>query len=137
MRELDPGHLYRPDCYPAQEYRPVRQFHNVVQFRKRIGEGYPGNKGEPCDGTTTQELFRIAIARSLYVDGQEHHQANQGVIACCRHALFELEQRASERRGKAYLEEWMKDFLTADMDAPIEQHPPCSTCGHIHCRIYK
>lgn len=137
MHELDPGHLYRPDCYPAQEGQPVRQFHNVVQFRKRIGDDYPGNTGKPCDGTSTQELLRIIVARSSYVDGQEHHQANHGVIACCRHALFELEIRAAGRRGEDYRRRWMKDFLSADMDAPIEQHPPCHTCGHIHCRKHQ
>lgn len=140
MRVLDPGHLYRPDCYPSKEEQEVRQFHNAIQFRKRIGEGYPGNTGEPTDGTSTQELFRIAIDRAKYVHCQSPHRANTTVIALARTAIYELEYRAAERRGPEYLEQWPRDYCSAVgpvLGKFIEDLHACTTCGHILCRRHE
>ena len=76
MKILDPGHRYRLQRYPAQEeHGPCDpEMPLDVVFRKRVGPGYEPNTGSPYNGTTTQELLRVIINRSQYVDAQDHHK---------------------------------------------------------------
>lgn len=137
MKELDPGHSYFADVYPAIEGKPPAAGTLVyVDFRKRIGEGYPGNEGSPVDGTTTQELLRIIIHRTKYVDAQESHPANSKVIRSARDSIYSLEFRAASRRGGEYLSRWQNglwDLRKGHLDFAIEDVSTCQTCGHILC----
>ena len=152
MIELEPGHRYRYQVYPAVEEHGPPPATNMddVTFRKRVGPGYPGNEGHRYAGTSTQELLRIVIARSKYVDGQEQHVANRRLIEHCRVSLYELESRAARRRGEAYLNRWVAELtvwyagvtLTKPRSiplsfafgaVPIEDLPPCPICAHVLC----
>ena len=139
MREIDPGHRYVVQTYPAVETDgPQDKTITCLTFRKRIGPRYPGNEGEPYDGTTTQELLRVIIARSRYVNNQEPHNANTHLIRSARMSILELEQRATARRGAAYLQRWeedLRDWLYDRND--IEVALPCAVCGHIFCRRHE
>jgi hypothetical protein len=132
MIELDLGHLYLADHYPAKEsdYNEAAGYNRSrIQFRKRIGKDYPGNEGSFKDGTSTQELLRIIIKRALYVDGQEQHKANKSLVDRCRQSLEELEKRAALRRGSDYYKNWIRN----PFKFPIEDIPVCKICGHIFC----
>lgn len=133
MIELDPGHRYEAEHYPAIEGRTgaTGLDRTIIQFRKRIGEGYPGNLGSPKDGTSTQDLLRILIKRALYVDGQDSHPANKSLIERCQQSIFDLEERAAFRRGSEYYRNWFKEISRTRLN--IEDIPVCKVCGHIFC----
>lgn len=95
MKETDPGHSYLFDNYPARESLGEVNHKQIIHFRKRIGADYPGNNGTPYYGTSTQELLRVIIARSKYVNNQEFHQANINLIRNARESLLDLEKRAA------------------------------------------
>lgn len=139
MKIHDPGHIFSIENYPPKEenypIHPEYARESHIQFRKRIGEDYPGNTGLPYSGTTTQELLRVIIERLKYVDNQIQHKANQDTIERCQHSIFDLEMRAAERRGKEYLKLWIIDLYRYRSDeGGIEEAKPCPICGHIFCR---
>ena len=134
MRTMDPGHNYQIDLYPAKEETGFTDQVYSIFFRKRIGEKYPGNWGPSYNGTTTQELLRVIISRSLYVDNQESHPANKALIQRSRYSLSELEFRAAERRGHSYERQFRRDLDSWLMAYTIEEAMPCGICGHIFCR---
>lgn len=156
MHEIEPGHRYRYQVYPAlEEQGPVYSTdRDEVTFRKRIGDGYPGNVGHRYAGTSTQELLRVVVARSKYVDGQEQHVANRHLIGRARMSLYDLESRTARRRGEAYLNRWNAELLvwyvgqthvnlravpltSSFADVPIEELEPCPVCAHVLCWRYE
>jgi len=139
MKEINPGHIFQIDNYPAREsdypIPPESMIQNYISFRKRVGNKYPGNGEYIFNGTSTQELLRVIIARSLYVNNQEPHIANEHLIQYCSNAIEDLEFRAAERRGSDYLEQFTADlnqFLYKGHN--IESAETCQICGHIFCR---
>jgi len=115
VKVLDPGHRYALASIDGDVVQ-------VLTFVKREGPGYPGNAGAHA-GTTTQEVLRALVDRTLYVDGQIPAPENAQVLALLREAILLLEQRAARRHGLA---------LGAVAEG-IEQLPACPTCGHVTC----
>lgn len=128
MKESDPGHIYRLDMLDRPDYLNQLSYDDKVTltFVKREGEHYPGNKGK-YPGTTTQEVLRALIKRTLYVNNQIPSEHNLIVIKLLRDCLLELEVRAYKLSG---LTGWHGE------DDFIEDWPTCPTCGHLQawCR---
>lgn len=115
MTIIDPGHMYSLECYDG----------NIIQilgFMKREGPGYPGNVGT-YPGTNIQEVIRVLINRTMYLNNQIYSRFNGSVIQHLRGALIDLEQRAAIRHGANFT-------VSGDY---IEQIPTCKICGHIVC----
>lgn len=125
MKEsADPGHSYFVDVYDGvinnKKILPII-------FMKRVGEGYPGNEGEPHPGTNCQEVIRVLIDRMKYLQNQIPCQHNLIVMQKLRECLWLFEDRAAERHG----------FASHDIDfrpENIEEENYCTTCGHIMCK---
>lgn len=123
MEVVDPGHYYNLRVLDASEIdHPI--FGVELCFVKREGEGYPGNVGHHA-GTTSQEVLRALIDRSIYVDNQIPDPANAIVLRCLREALWELELRAAKRHGRSF---------THYPVLKIETFPTCEKCNHIGCK---
>lgn len=85
------------------------------------------NTGDPHPGTNCQELIRILIDRTRYLNAQIPHENNKAIMHHLRAALWLFEDRVAERHGFASHD---FDFTTED----IELEPTCKTCGHIICK---
>ena len=116
MEVLDAGHRYLLKSYDGGKEQEL-------QFMKREGARYPGNVGH-CSGTNMQEVLRVLIHRTQYLNRQEYSAFNEVIVGHLRAALIALEQRAAERHGLI--------FFPARTD--IENIPTCPTCGHVVCR---
>lgn len=115
MKVLDPGHRYALASIDGDAGQ-------VLSFVKREGPGYPGNAGSH-PGTTTQEVLRALLDRTLYVEAQISAPENALVLAHLREAILLLEQRAARRHG-----------LPLETTAEgIEDLPACLRCGHVVC----
>lgn len=139
MRVLDPGHNYELTAYDVPEEFNGRVW-QPLQFMKRIGDGYPGNTGEPHAGTNCQEVLRALIDRVKYLEQQVHSVHNGDVIVHLRHALFAFEIRAAKRRGEEYFTAWRervhndrREKFSKMLNQDVEDIPTCPTCGHIFC----
>ena len=97
MEVLDPGHRYRLQTLDEQPVSSLLLFE--LQFVKRIGEGYPGNKGIPEEGTILQDVLRCCIDRVKYLDNQKPHQSNLRLLEYLRWSIKELELRAAKMHG--------------------------------------
>lgn len=151
MKELDPGHVFeltslapRPceggahgDPSRCAEHgglyieadghcrRQLSRPSTQLVFVKRQGPKFPGNVGEH-PGTTTQEVLRALIARTIYVDQQEPSEVNRHVLKQLRTSIVLLEQRAAMRACRGLSE--------AFLNSPEpELFATCSTCGHVEC----
>ena len=118
MTILEPGHVYLADCYDAQ-------MTIMTTFMKRVGQKYPGNTGAPHGGTNMQEILRMLIDRTKYLDRQESHEENKRNLERMREIIIDLEQRAARRHGR---------ILEISSPETIEEDETCRTCGHIACR---
>jgi hypothetical protein len=118
VRVLDPGHLFSLVPLDGDEQQ-------LLRFVKRQGPKYPGNSSAYV-GTTTQEVLRALIARTLYVDGQESNPLNHLVLRNLREALRMLEMRAAKRADRVLSPEFM--FSTEP-----ETYTTCKRCGHVEC----
>lgn len=116
MKVIDPGHLFELSVLDGDT--PQR-----LQFVKRMGEKFPGNRSAYC-GTTIQEVLRAVISRIKYLDGQIHDCANGRVIEHLRASIEELEKRAAKR----HMRQWHTPML------PIEEMATCPHCLHIGCQ---
>lgn len=96
----------------------------VLRFVKRVGPLYPGNERPEWAGTTTQEVLRALIARTIYVDGQLPNRCNALVLSNLRASLWALEDRAADRHNRP--RPW-RDRVD------VENIPTCASCGHIGC----
>lgn len=123
MRVIDNGHRYSLDHLDTNGH-PREQ---TLTFVKRVGEEYPGNFGEPHQGTTTQDVLRALIDRTRYVNAQVPHPANARAMRHMREALRALESRAAERRNDAHA------MLAVEMSDEPEWLSTCATCGHVFC----
>jgi hypothetical protein len=136
MKILDPGHIYSPDRYAAQEGKPQDSSPiQFIAFMKRIGPGYPGNEGNPIDGSNCQEVIRVLIDRVKYLNNQIDCLENALTLADLRAILFRFEVRAARRRGETYHKLWNNRWfrLQNQKSTMIEDIPACETCGHILC----
>lgn len=117
MEVIDPGHEYIVENVgDANKQR--------VLFVKNRGEKYPGNHGDPHGGTICQELLRVLIDRTAYLNGQGSCAETEYALANLRSALAWFEFRAARCRG---------DHIELDHADQLEAEPACPTCGHCHC----
>lgn len=115
MRVIDPGHVYECDSYDGGE--AIR-----ITFMKREGAKYPGNVGSH-PGTNLQEVMRVLIHRTRYLDNQDQDACNAYVIDDQRSSIRNLEMRAARRHGRP----------NPSFTAAPETMPTCGICGHIVC----
>lgn len=121
MRVVDAGHEYLLDSYDGGE--PVR-----LIFVKREGEGYPFNVGHH-PGTNCQEVIRALIDRVQYLQKQIPCEENERIINDLRSCLWNFENRAAKRHGRAFVFPWREQYQTL----AVEEQPTCAGCGHIGC----
>jgi rubrerythrin len=118
MQVRDPGHKYALDQLDDVDNHRLR-----LDFVKRMGEKYPGNKTS-SPGTNLQEVFRACIDRICYLNNQERDWRNETIIHDLRMAIWLLEVRAAERHNRK---------LSSDIFDKIEKESTCRFCGHICC----
>lgn len=117
MKVIDPGHHYQLDGVGHQ------LFIQDVTFVKNEGDKYPGNVGHH-GGVLTQELLRVCIDRTKYLNDQGSCLETEMALAAMRQALAWYEVRAARCRG-THIE-------GAHIDA-LDNAPVCATCGHNQC----
>jgi hypothetical protein len=96
----------------------------MIVFVKNRGDKYPGNIGEPHGGTLNQELIRILIDRTAYLNDQGSCMETENALAALRQALAWFEVRAARCRG---------DMVELKHASHLETLPICETCGHTFC----
>lgn len=121
MKIKDLGHCYSVDVYP-HDGQSVTNSEFTFQFIKRIGERFPGNTGEPRDGTNCQELLRVLIDRCIYLNKQIPCDETERIIEHLRIALMLFERRAERIKG----------YEPMVFEYPVEKIQPCKLCGHIY-----
>lgn len=119
MRVLDPGHHYLVDNYDDETIE------QEILFMKRIGEKYLPNQGPPHGGTNCQEMLRVLIDRTSYLNEQKPHKNNHAIVGKLLECLWLFEDRAAEQHR---IDQF--DFRPGDM----ELAPVCRTCGHVICK---
>lgn len=121
MRIIDPGHKYSLDILDGIDAANMQEVQLFI-FVKREGENYPGNKGA-YSGSISQEVIRMLINRTKYVNSQIKFLENTLVIWLLRVILWLLEFRAHRTRNKILLINICN----------IENISACKKCGHILC----
>lgn len=114
MKILDIGHIYELSSYDGEIYQ-------TLQFMKREGSNYPYNTSS-YPGTNCQEVIKVLIDRTKYLDLQKPAPENQIILNGLRNALLGFELRAARRHERAPL-----------IVFPIEAMQSCIICGHINC----
>lgn len=129
MKTTDPGHCYMIDDYPGDPDSTTNAMDSeqLVVFMHKVGDRYPGNQGEPYDGTNCQELLRVLIHRCLYLNEQIPCQETTDIISSLRNDLRSFETRAARIHGLKILSEIL-------FRVDIENVPVCRRCGHVICR---
>lgn len=117
MRVIDPGHEYEAEGVATP-------FIQRIVFVKNRGEKYPGNTGEPHGGVLCQELLRILIDRTAYLNAQGSCAETEHALANLRSALGWYEARAARCRG---------DHINLPHADSLEREPTCPVCGHNAC----
>lgn len=92
MEILDVGHRYALRAFDGHSVQ-------TLTFSKRVGPGYPGNEGEPYEGTNCQEVLLALINRVKYLDNQKPCNENRVILGLLRGALTLFELRAARRKG--------------------------------------
>ncbi len=130
MKVLDPGHQYELEMLdvPTIVEKGTYVAIPTLQFVKREGPGYPGNKGH-YHGTNIQEVLRVLIDRIQYLQGQKECPENRMILRHLRHCIMLLEQRAARRHGD------MMRMSEVPLEG-IESMTTCKTCGHIRCNVH-
>lgn len=88
-----------------------------------------GNSDVRYSGVNIQEVLRVLIDRTKYLDGQIRHPINGTSINAYRNVIRLLESRAAERHGRdrepfSYNSRLCRDIETLDA---------CKRCGHLLC----
>jgi hypothetical protein len=117
MKIIDPGHEYLLDEVGRDGYT------QRIMFVKNEGDKYPGNIGFH-GGVLTQELLRVCIDRTKYLNAQGSCLETEHALAAMRQALAWYEVRAARCRGT---------YIEADHSNELDNAPVCKTCGHNQC----
>jgi len=116
MKIVDPGHeyiLHGVGSAPAQR----------IVFVKNEGAKYPGNVGFH-GGVLTQELLRVCIDRTKYLNDQGSCMETEFALAAMRQALAWYEVRAARCRGT---------YIEGDHADALDKAATCAVCGHNQC----
>lgn len=133
MKCLDPGHSYILDSYSpngATKYTDG----NRLDFIKKIGDGFPGNRGQEQIGTNCQEVLRAVIDRVSYLREQaikledaDSVEDDDAILLHLRSSLLIFETRAARVKGEPF----------PSISQPIESLLTCSICGHVYPHIHE
>jgi hypothetical protein len=93
MKILDEGHKYELDHVDSDG-------HETVTFIKRSGEHIKHDDEYP--GTNSQELLRVLIDRTKYLNDQLTCDESGDIIYYLRQALFIYEARAYRRKQQGH-----------------------------------
>lgn len=116
MKVLDPGHEYILEGVGDTD---VQQ----IIFVKNEGPAYPGNVGFH-GGILTQELLRVCIDRTKYLNAQGSCMETELALAAMRQALAWYEVRAARCRGT---------HIEGEHSDALDNVEPCAVCGHNQC----
>lgn len=114
MRVLQGGHAYELENVGGDGVQIIQ----FVEKRDRNGEILPENQW--IRGILSQELLRVLIDRTLYLNAEAPCDEDTEIVECLRRALCLYESRAARR--------------TIEKLTMVERARPCPQCGHILCR---
>jgi len=92
MKVLEPGHVYTVDTIDSLGSLEPQTICFLRRSSSLIQHPYE------AEGTNTQELLRVAIDRTKYLDRIQTCSENEDVLFCLKHALFLYEARAYRRK---------------------------------------
>lgn len=113
MRIVEPGHVYEVQNVDG----PGSQTIHFV--RRRDDEATVLPEAERAPGILTQELLRVAIDRTLYLNAEGPCAENVEIVENLRRALSLYESRAARR--------------TIEKNPMIERTDVCEICQHVLC----
>lgn len=113
MKVIEPGHVYEVQNVDG----PGTQ--RIEFVRRRDDEASMLPKDARREGILTQELLRVAIDRTLYLNAEAPCPENVEIVNALRHALGLYESRAARR--------------TVEKHAMIERADVCEICQHMLC----
>lgn len=116
MQVIDPGHEYLLEGVGDAALQRVI-------FVKNEGAKYPGNVGFHA-GILTQELLRVCIDRTKYLNAQGSCMETEHALAAMRQALAWYEVRAARCRGS---------HIDSLHSGALDAAPVCAICGHNQC----
>jgi hypothetical protein len=121
MKVLDLGHAYSVDGYPHDHRLGELTFATqLVEFVKKVGDNFPGNRPPEHSGTNCQEILRVLIDRVKYLNQQKPSEENLDILLFLRLSLYKFEKRAARLKGVSF-----------SNTSHIEELEPCKICGHI------
>jgi Rieske Fe-S protein len=113
MKVIDPGHVYMLQNVDGTGTQTIRF------VRRRDDEAVMVPQNERREGILTQELLRVAIDRTLYLNAEAPCLENVEIITALRVALAAYESRAARR--------------TVEKHPMIERADVCEICQHMLC----
>ncbi len=112
MRVIEPGHVYEVQNVDGSGTQRIA----FVRRRDKEGELLPEKLRR--EGILTQELLRVCIDRTLYLNAENPCREDVEIVDRLRDVLRAYEARAARR--------------TIEKLSMPEKHAPCPTC-HILC----
>jgi hypothetical protein len=113
MRVVDPGHIYEVQNVDGDGVQ------RIMFVRRRNDEATILPQAEREEGILTQELLRVCIDRTLYLNAEAPCPENVTIVNALRQALKEYESRAARR--------------TIEKHPMIERMDVCEECQHALC----
>lgn len=113
MKVVDPGHVYEVENADGSGTQ------RIEFVRRRDANAHLLPESERKEGILTQELLRVAIDRTLYLNAEAPCVENIEIVDALRRALSLYESRAARR--------------TIEKKSMIETERVCPVCHHILC----
>jgi hypothetical protein len=114
MKIIEPGHIYEVNNVDGDGVQ------RIVFVRRRDSDAHLLPTKLRQEGILTQELLRVAIDRTLYLNLEAPCIENIEIVNSLRHALSLYESRAARRTIENY--------------PMIEKISVCEICQHILCK---
>ena len=92
MKVIEAGHVYAVDTVDSRGLLNPQTIRFLRRSSSLIQHPYE------AEGTNTQELLRVAIDRTKYLDKIQPCSENEDILFCLRHALLLYEARAYRRK---------------------------------------
>ncbi len=139
MKVIEAGHVYTVDTVDSRGLLNPQTIRFLRRSSSLIQHPYE------AEGTNTQELLRVAIDRTKYLNNIQPCVENEDILFCLRHALVMYEARAYRRKvnkvnkGKGVHPEGnerLKDFPFKVLNCGMEtslwiEELPTGPDGHI------
>lgn len=113
MKVIEPGHVYDVENVDG----PGKQRIEFVRRRDDAARLLPPK--ERTEGILSQELLRVLIDRTLYLNQEAPCTENVEIVDALRLALTRYESRAARRSIEGL--------------PMLEREPTCGVCGHVLC----